>query len=147
MRYLGGEESAANARRALRNLHRLSLVVHDTGDAVRSIRMHSLAQRSTLDELGPDDLASVVSTAAETLLEAWPAVERDPGLGPTLRANASAVERAAAPDPDPLPVLRRLSFRVGRSLRDAGLASTAAAHFEMMLDRRAVALRGFRTTR
>ncbi|MFI5707644.1 tetratricopeptide repeat protein [Kribbella sp. NPDC051620] len=131
LRYLATEASASDSRRALRNLHKLSLIAHDTDDTVRSVRMHALAQRSTLDELRPDDLVSVINTAAEALLGAWPAIERDPGLGAALRANASAVEQAAASHSMPVP--RGLQFRVGTSLLDAGLAFTAVNHFETML--------------
>ncbi len=129
--YLGVAASEPDARRALRNLHRLSLIAHDTGDPVRSVRIHALAQRAALDELTPDERAHLIGAAAEAMLASWPTVERDPGIGPVLRANAAALQIAAGSEATPL--LRRLAFQLGRSLRHAGLVSAASAHFEAML--------------
>jgi hypothetical protein len=69
VRALVGRDSAGDARRALRNLHRLSLVTHDTADAVRSVRMHALAQRSTVESLDREALPVVVATAADAVME------------------------------------------------------------------------------
>ena len=42
--------SDEDARRALRNLHRLSVVAHDPAAGHRSVRMHAMAQRATLEQ-------------------------------------------------------------------------------------------------
>jgi hypothetical protein len=126
----GGQASAAgDARRALRNLHRLSLVAHDPNDSLRSVRMHALAQRSAVEHLQPQALAIVVRAAADAVVETWPDVEGHTGLGQVLRANATALA-----DRDPLamwqPTGHPVVFRTGRSLGEAGLVADAIAHFQ-----------------
>ncbi|MDX6429052.1 MAG: hypothetical protein QOE54_1418 [Streptosporangiaceae bacterium] len=121
----------ADARRALRNLHRLSLVAHDPSDAVRSVRMHALAQRSTVENLPAGALARLIRTAADALAEAWPEVDREPSLGQVLRANAAAVagwDRLALWRTAAHPVL----VRAGQSLGETGLAHDAIAYFEAL---------------
>jgi tetratricopeptide (TPR) repeat protein len=121
--------SVADGRRALRNLHRLSLVAHDPNDVVRSVRMHALAQRSTVESLSDDAVAELVRVAADALVESWPEVEREPGLGQVMRANSAALRGRDARtlwDPAAHPVL----FQAGRSLGEAGLVADAIAYFE-----------------
>jgi len=123
--------SVVEARRALRNLHRLSLASHDPNDSVRSVRIHALAQRSAVEGLAPDRLTAVVRVAADALSEAWPDIEREPGVGQVLRANTSALARrdpAAMVRPAAHPVL----FRTGRSLGETGLVTEAVAHFQAL---------------
>jgi hypothetical protein len=117
------------ARRAVRNLYRLSLVNHDPDDAYRSVRMHALAQRATLDEL--DRAADAIRAAADALVAAWPDIETDTSLGQVLRANGAVLaERSptALWEPDAHAVL----FRIGRSLGEAGLVTGAVNHFAAM---------------
>lgn len=129
VRALVGRDGANDARRALRNLHRLSLVTHDPADAVRSVRMHPLAQRSTVDSLDREALSAVVVTAADAVMQVWPEVERDGDLGQVLRACATVLlsrfgvpagGRGAHP----------IVFRFGRSLGEAGLVAHAIAHMQ-----------------
>ena len=124
----GAEVPAEDARRAVRNLHRLSLVNHDPATTARAIRMHALAQRATLEQLNPATLPAVIRAAADALLQAWPDIEADTTLGQTLRTNTTALtgrHDAALWEPDAHPVLSRH----GRSLGEAGLVADAASYF------------------
>jgi tetratricopeptide (TPR) repeat protein len=125
--------AAVDARRALRNLHRLSLVTHDPNDALRSVRIHALTQRWVSETLDRSALADVVRAAADAVLEAWPDVEGHSGLGEVLRANATTLAGR-----DPLAVWERavhpIVFRAGRSLGEAGLVAEAVAHFQAAVD-------------
>ena len=85
------EVSAMDARRALRNLHRLSLITHDPAGRGRGVRMHALAQRATLEHLTDADLATAVRVAADALDEIWPSTDPDGDMWPVLRANASTL--------------------------------------------------------
>jgi hypothetical protein len=128
VRALVGRHSPGDARRALRNLHRLSLVTHDPADAVRSVRMHALAQRSTVESLDRHTLSAAVATAADAVMEVWPEVERDGDLGQVLRACAAVLLSdfgVPAREPGAHPIL----FRFGRSLGEAGLVGHAVEHF------------------
>lgn len=116
------------ARRAVRNLHRLSLITHDPNDAVRSVRMHTLAQRAGTESVPADAVPGIVRVAADALLGIWPAVEAGTPLGQTLRANASVLigRHATALW---RPVAHPLLFRAGGSLADSGLVTDAASYF------------------
>jgi hypothetical protein len=121
--------AAADIRRALRNLHRLSLVSHDPTDPARLVRMHALAQRAAVDDLPPPLLATAVRAAADALADAWPAVVRDAGLEQTLRANAAAIrDRHGAHLWSS--GMHRVALLAGQSLGESGLAADALAYFD-----------------
>lgn len=125
--------SAQDARRALRNLHRLSLITHEPGHGPRAVRVHALVQRAATDRLTDAEYVALVRAAADALVQAWPEAESDPGLGQALRQNASALadrHAAALWDRHAHPVC----YRAGRSLGEAGLTREAAAHFQRLLD-------------
>lgn len=122
------------ARAALRNLHRLSLVVHEPDGGPWGVRTHALAQRATRESLDPAEEARCAAAAAEALVEVWPGVETDPGLSAVLRSNTRTLLRRH----DPVlwssgihPVL----VRAGDSLGEVGLVGQAAAHFAGLVDR------------
>ena len=121
--------SAELARQALRNLHLLSVLTHEPGGGGRSVRMHALAQRATLERLDPAGRVAAVRAAADALVEVWPDLERDAVLGQVFRANATAV---AARDPDVLwqPDGHAVLFRSGQSLGQAGLVTQTASYFD-----------------
>jgi hypothetical protein len=119
--------SAAVARRAIRNLWRLSLVTHDPIDPVRSVRIHALAQRANIERTTPDATAHTVRVAADALMSAWPPIDAGTPLGQVLRANASTlVDRhpTALWRPAAHPVL----FRLAGSLADSGLIADTTAY-------------------
>lgn len=124
--------TATEVRRALRNLHRLSLVSHDPTDAARSVRMHALAQRATLDDLPAALLPGLVRAAADALMQAWPPDKRDVAIGQALRANTAALRAhydAHLWSQGRHPVVER----AGLSLGDNGLAVDALAYFEKLV--------------
>ena len=120
---------ADEARDALHCLHRLSLVTIDVDSPHRTVRAHSLVQRATRERFAESKLAKVAGSAADALLEVWPRVERDPGVGQALRANTEALHTHAAArlwHPDCHLVL----FRAGRSFGETGLVAAAVTYFE-----------------
>jgi hypothetical protein len=120
---------AVDARRALRNLHRLSLVTHNPNDALRSVRIHALTQRWVMETLDRNALSDVVRVAADAVLEAWPDVEGHSGLGQVLRASATILAGRDSPGMGQAAV-HPVVFRAGRSLGEAGLVAEAIAHFQ-----------------
>ena len=113
---------------SLSNLHRLNLISVDPAGGTRAIRTHALVQRATLEHLGPDALASTVRGAADAVMQAWPDVERDTGLGRVLRDCAASVTDRYSPllwAPD----AHRLLFRAGRSIGECGLVHAATRYW------------------
>jgi NB-ARC domain len=82
---------AERQRNALRALHRLSLIVHEPNDSIRSVRMHALAQRTTREAAGKEELQQAYTTAADALIEVWPHIERHVELSAVLRQNAATL--------------------------------------------------------
>ncbi|MDI5968925.1 tetratricopeptide repeat protein [Streptomyces sp. SL13] len=123
--------SARDARQALSALHRLSLIDHDRDAPHKTVRVHQLIQRTTRDTLTPDQHDAAARTAADALLAAWPAIERDTTLAQTLRTNTTALATcsgAALWQPNPHTVL----FRTGTSLGNAGQVTAARDHFHTL---------------
>ncbi|GIH15514.1 tetratricopeptide repeat protein [Rugosimonospora africana] len=125
----GSPATATDTRRALRNLHRLSLISHDPTDAVRSVRMHALAQRATADNLPASRLPGLVRAAADALMGAWPPDKRDAAIGQVLRANTSALRSRYAAELWSSG-LHPVVARAGQSLGDSGLAADALMYFD-----------------
>ena len=125
--------NSADARAALRTLHRLSLISHDPDGGPRGVSSHALIQRAALEELEPDVLAGWVNCAAGALIEVWPEVENDPALAQALRASADAV---ASRDAEALwsTTGYDVLFRAGRSLGEAGLLGQAEQFFIGLAD-------------
>lgn len=126
--------SPEDARRAVRNLHRLSLVIHDPSGGGRAVRMHGLAQRATREHLSTPDLAATVRAAADGLLQVWPVTEPDPEVAQALRSNGTKLSRR---DPDalwapagPHPVL----FRIGGSFAQCGQVGQARDYFARLAE-------------
>ena len=69
-------------------LHRYGLVTHDPTAAQRAVRMHSLAQRATLETALPADLNELTTHLADALCEIWPETDFDPAESEPLRSNA-----------------------------------------------------------
>ncbi|MFP3992455.1 tetratricopeptide repeat protein, partial [Streptomyces sp. E11-3] len=120
--------SQQDAVRALRALHRLSLIDHDRDAPHQVVRVHQLIQRATRDTLTPHQRDQTARTAADALLAAWPAIERDTALAQTFRANTTALASHARETlyrPDAHAVL----YRTGRSLGETGQVTAARDHF------------------
>ncbi|WP_326763806.1 NB-ARC domain-containing protein [Streptomyces sp. NBC_01591] len=125
--------SAEDAVLALRALHRLSLIDHTPDIPHQAVRVHQLVQRATRDTLTPDQHDRLACTTADTLTAAWPTIERDTALARALRANATALTRAAE-DALYRPVPHRVLFRTGQSLGEAGQVTAATAHFSRLTE-------------
>ncbi|MFD9179193.1 tetratricopeptide repeat protein [Streptomyces diastaticus] len=126
--------SAEDAVRALRALHRLSLIDHSPPTPHQAVRVHQLIQRATRDALTPDQHDRVALTAADALSAAWPDVERDTGLARTLRANVTALTHTAEDALYLRSAPHRVLFRAGRSLGQAGQVTDAIAHFDRLTE-------------
>lgn len=133
-------------RAGVRILHRFNILTIDPATPHRGVQVHGLVQRATRDTLtrdtDPEDaiaditgtdgrLGDLVLTAADALLEIWPAIEADNDLALALRTNAEILATHATHhlwDPDGHPIL----FRIGRSLGEAGLVTHAASYFHTL---------------
>jgi hypothetical protein len=125
---------AVSVRSGLRVLHRFNLITATAS----TIAVHGLVQRVAIDELtrsplAEDELAKLTRAAADALVEAWPAVERDPALGQAFRDNTAVVRRHGR-DSLLSPELHRVLFQANRSLGESGDAIGAAAAFEELVD-------------
>ncbi len=125
--------STPDARRALRNLHRLSLLTHAPRGGPHAVRMHALTQRASLQHLSPTELATVVRVAADALVEVWPEADLGDRVAGSLRHNAATLLRRF---PQPLWTggAHTLLFRLGDSLAGAGLVEAAVVHFQEMAE-------------
>jgi hypothetical protein len=126
------EVSPDQARWALRNLHRLSLISHDPDQATRSVRIHALAQRAAIEAMTTDALITAVRAGANALTAAWPNVEADTARAQALRANA-AVLMDRNPQALWQPGAHPLLYRHGRSLGEAGLVTEARTYFQQLI--------------
>lgn len=115
------------ARRALRNLRRLSLIDHAPDDEARSVRIHALAQRAGVEQLTASATVALIRVAADALTCVWPAIEADAVFGRVLRSNATVL-LGRHPTALWLPDAHPLLFRLGGSLIDSGLVADAAAY-------------------
>ncbi|MEW2077361.1 tetratricopeptide repeat protein [Streptomyces sp. NPDC013433] len=125
--------SAEDAVLALRALHRLSLIDYSPTIPHQAVRVHQLIQRATRDTLTADQHDQLACTAADALTAAWPTIERDTALARALRANATALTRAAE-DALYRPAAHRVLFRTGHSLGQAGHVTAATAHFHRLTE-------------
>jgi hypothetical protein len=123
--YVGG--TSGDARKALRNLHRLSLVSHDPADPFASVRMHALAQRSALEAVPEVALTDLLRSAADALLEAWRDAGRSPHATVRFFANSGVLlgSRTRQLDPLHMLILHPLATRFGMTTGEIGLPEHA----------------------
>lgn len=93
--------------------------------------MHELIQRATRDNLTPDQHDRLALTAADALSAAWPDVERDTVLAQALRANTTALTRAAE-DALYRPDAHTVLYQAGGSLGRSGQVIAAHSYFERL---------------
>jgi hypothetical protein len=125
----GGNLDGDDAQDALRCLHRFCLAELDPSSPDRAVRVHSLIQRVTRENLPPDRRGPLARAFADALLAAWPDVERDTELAQALRSSTGTLASLAGAElwqPDGHAVL----FRAGTSLGEARLVTAAAAYFQ-----------------
>lgn len=131
--------TAEELQQGLRNLCAVGLASFVDGSAQDATlaHVHPLVQRVAREHLDVSTVDTVLRTAADALLEAWPA---DDGLGhAALTAHvfrsctstvASLDVRGVLWEPDGHPVL----WEAGSSLTRAGLAQEAVAYWERLVD-------------
>ncbi|MER5972857.1 tetratricopeptide repeat protein [Streptomyces sp. NPDC002055] len=123
--------SPRDAVRALRALHRLSLIDHAPDTPHHAVRVHQLIQRTVRERLPADQYKELARTAADALLDAWPDIELDFNLAQALRANTASLAGHAQHvlwETGAHPVL----LRTGRSLGEGGHASAAVDHYRSL---------------
>ncbi|MGW7386871.1 tetratricopeptide repeat protein [Streptomyces sp. NPDC054794] len=120
---------ARDAVRALRALHRLSLIDHTPSTAHHTVRVHQLIQRATRDTLTHHQHHQIARTAADALIAAWPDVEREAALSQGLRANTTALTRNAEVALF-RPVPHAVLHRAGKSLADSNQGTAARDYFD-----------------
>ncbi|MFE6162150.1 tetratricopeptide repeat protein [Streptomyces sp. NPDC056486] len=113
----------------LRLLHRYGLIVYNTYDEYRTVRINALTARAARETITDIELDGLVTAAADALQQIWP--DRDHinfSLTAVLRANTDCVQHHAGDllwSTDGHPVL----YTAGVSLLDAGLYADAITHF------------------
>ncbi|UQA96640.1 tetratricopeptide repeat protein [Streptomyces halobius] len=129
----GEPVSLRDAVRALRALHRLSLIDHTPATPHQAIRVHQLIQRATRDALTPAEHEQHARTAADALMAAWPEIERDPAVAQALRANTTALtthSEVAMYRPNTHEAL----YRTGNSYGQVGQVAAARDHFQYLAE-------------
>ncbi|MFI0898596.1 FxSxx-COOH system tetratricopeptide repeat protein [Streptomyces sp. NPDC020983] len=130
--------SPAEAARALRALHRLSLVrAPEPGEGGEhpAVRVHQLVQRATRDALPAERFDEAARTAADALLDVWPEIERDTVLVRALRDCTGALEAHAGHTGSLYrPEAHTVLYLASQSLGDSGQAAAAAARLRVMVD-------------
>ncbi|MFD8005631.1 FxSxx-COOH system tetratricopeptide repeat protein [Streptomyces mirabilis] len=121
--------SPLDAVRALRALHRLSLIDHTPTTPDHAVRVHQLIQRATRDTLIPTQHDQIARTSADALIAAWPDIERDTDLAQILRANVDALQSHAEAALWHTP---EILLRSARSLLEAGQHSAAIASWNRL---------------
>ncbi|SEQ79956.1 tetratricopeptide repeat protein [Arthrobacter sp. OV608] len=121
---------AEKARSALRDLHALSLIEHQTGSPA-TVRMHGLTQRAVLESITAPEVENAVRVVADSLNAVWTSMERD-ALA-LLLSNTEHLIGAAA---DALWIGRphTVLYRAGLSMLDAGMVVASIRHFEWLSD-------------
>ncbi|WP_236670087.1 tetratricopeptide repeat protein [Streptomyces antimycoticus] len=124
--------TAQDAERALRALHRLSLVDHTPRNVHQAVRVHQLVQRATRDTLTRTTRDHLVRTAANALFLVWPDIERDTALGQAMRANTTALTRYAEEALYQSDRVHPVLHRAGHSLGKSGQVTAAIDHFQQL---------------
>ncbi|WP_213450393.1 FxSxx-COOH system tetratricopeptide repeat protein [Rhizomonospora bruguierae] len=127
--------TGAEARAAMRLLHRYGLATHDPRPGPRAARVHALTARAAREATPPAQWAAIAHAAADALLAAWPDPDTSPDLADlvaALRANTDTLTAHAGDllwQPDGQPLL----YRAGDSLLDAGLHDAATTHWQKLV--------------
>jgi tetratricopeptide (TPR) repeat protein len=136
-RYLAGPDSGAaptpgETQHMVRALARAGLLTLDvTGPEDPVARMSRYVQQAVLTAAKPDLVAWAARTAADALVQAWPAEQPDSWLTAALRSSAEHLSRAAG---EALWVMgcHPLLPAAGRSLEDARMPGPAASWWRMV---------------
>ncbi|MGW4074546.1 tetratricopeptide repeat protein [Streptomyces asiaticus] len=105
------------------------MIDHTPDNPHHAVRVHQLLQRAVRNTLPADQYNELVHTAADSLIAAWPEVERDTSLSQALRANTEALAFRAE-DALYQADAHFVLFRIGLSLRESGQLAAALHHFQ-----------------
>ncbi|MGW7724997.1 tetratricopeptide repeat protein [Streptomyces canus] len=122
--------TAQDAERALRTLHRLSLIDHTPRHVHHAVRVHQLVQRVTREALAPQQLELLAQAAADALTDVWPDNERHTAVDQALRANVETLTRHAENSLWQGDAAHASLFLAGRSLGQSGQVTAAIAYFQ-----------------
>ncbi|MDN4612326.1 tetratricopeptide repeat protein [Arthrobacter burdickii] len=123
------------ARKALRALHRLSLIDHDLGlGSAPAVRMHNLTGRAIQQTLSPEAITTAGRSVADGLLEIWPPIADNPLLAESLRSNTTALASTAPTGLWDSNGAHPLLFRSGQSLNEAGLIGPAIQYHQELYE-------------
>ncbi|MFI9102144.1 hypothetical protein ACIGXA_16625 [Streptomyces fildesensis] len=126
-RWIGKEQDQPRERDvllALRALHRLSLVTHDSERGPATVEAHALVQRAARETVPAEDRPALAAAAADALEEVWASRETGPDLAAALHRNVEALRLTAGEllwEGRMHPVLRR----TGPHLTGLGRAAAA----------------------
>ncbi|NEA52620.1 tetratricopeptide repeat protein [Streptomyces sp. SID13666] len=126
-RWIGKEQDRPRERDvllALRALHRLSLVTHDSERGPATVEAHALVQRAARETVPAGDRPALAAAAADALEEVWASREIRPDLAAALYRNVEALRLTAGDlfrEGRMHPVLRR----TGPHLTGLGRAAAA----------------------
>ncbi|NLA28571.1 MAG: tetratricopeptide repeat protein [Propionibacterium sp.] len=134
-----GLTDASGGRKVALLLDRFGLVTFDEQDGLREVRVHAVTARA-VRESNPQGHASVITTAADALMELWPEHDyTNRALVAVLRTNASIISQHSAKADDVLWHLATgghcVLWRVGASLQDIGMYAEAANFWQEIADR------------
>ncbi|GAA4707761.1 tetratricopeptide repeat protein [Phytohabitans rumicis] len=134
--YLNQFAPTADARAALRLLHRYGLVHHEARGGPRAVRIHALTARAARETNSPAELHAAIRTAADALLSGWPEPDTHPDHGDLVAALRANTTSLAGHPGDQLwrSPTHELLYRAGESLLDAGLHAAAVAYNEGLVD-------------
>jgi tetratricopeptide (TPR) repeat protein/transcriptional regulator with XRE-family HTH domain len=125
----GKPVSAAEVERAISALRRLSLLTYTPETPATAVRVHQLLQHAVRDTVTPAQRYETARAAADSLIDAWPDIERDTRLAQALRANTTALGNHVGDDALYRSAAHAVMYRAGTSLGDAGQVAAARDHF------------------
>jgi len=131
-----GNGAAADPKHAwagLGNLVQSGLVKIDQATVAGLVAVHPVVQAAVRRLVPAVVLSEAARAAADALLEVWPLLEAEPALAQALRDCTGRLREIAGDalwTPEPHPVL----IRAGTSLSDAGLAPSAIAYWQSLLN-------------
>ncbi|WP_449353554.1 tetratricopeptide repeat protein, partial [Streptomyces shaanxiensis] len=120
--------SAAEVERAISALRRLSLLTYTPDTPVTAVRVHQLVQHAVRDTLSPEQRYETAHAAADSLVYAWPEIERDTQLAQALRANTAALTAHSEAELH-WPNAHFVLYRTGTSLGTAGQVTAAHDYY------------------
>jgi tetratricopeptide (TPR) repeat protein len=124
----------AQAREAAHNLARAGLVTINPASTTRTVQLHPMVQLLTRAIIPPAEFERAARSAADALLQAWPAQDVPPRLAQALHDCTTALRKCTGDllwKPEAHPVL----LRAGESLASSDISGPAVAYWDKLLDK------------